>query len=67
VTVHIGTGMLITSQINSAWPSIVGMRNMRCTLRVEGLMWLTGAVVCLHAALRVKLFANAENGQLQYQ
>ena len=30
----------------------------------EGLVWLTGAVVCLCAALRVQLFTSAGNGWL---
>jgi len=35
-------------------------------LRGEGLVQLIGAVVCLHAALRVQLFASAGNGWPHY-
>ena len=37
------------------------MSSIAYGLRSEGLVWLIGAVACLHAAPRVQLFARAGN------
>ena len=43
-------------------PWVGAMSSSLYGLRGEGLVWLIGAVVCLHPAPRVQLFARADNG-----
>jgi len=53
---------VLCAQVNSTfYPSRDGTCVVAYGLRGEGLVWLTGAVVCLHAASQVRLFASAGN------
>jgi len=51
-------------QLSLAIPLWVGAVSSSLQAMGEGLVWLFGAVVCLHAAPRVQLFASADSGWL---